>query len=229
MYWPTEALCAIFDMDGTILDSMGLWEEIDIRFLEKRGISYTPDYGEVMKTIGFREGALYSIERFHLSDTPESIIQEWNAMAEDAYQHHLRLKPGAKAYLTALKKKGISIALATVSPPQFYRPALTAGQVIDLFDFLTDASVVGGKKDGPALYLHVTEHLGMLPAHCLVFEDTLHALRGALQGGFLTCAVYDSSSAEQWEQMCQEAHFILTDFAEGPRQIDSVFPHEYST
>ena len=101
--------------------------------------------------------------------------------------------------------------------------------MIDLFDFLTDASVVGGKKDGPALYLHVAEHLGMLPAHCLVFEDTLHALRGALQGGFLTCAVYDSSSAEQWEQMCQEAHFILTDFAEGPRRIDSVFPHEHST
>lgn len=70
MYWPEEALCAIFDMDGTILDSMGLWEEIDIRFLEKRGISYTPDYGEAMKTKGFLEGARYSIERFHLSRYP---------------------------------------------------------------------------------------------------------------------------------------------------------------
>ena len=182
-----------------------------------------------MKTKGFLEGARYSIERFHLSDTPEAIVLEWNAMAEEAYRHHLRLKPGAKAYLTALKKRGIPIALATVSPPQFYRPALTAGQVMELFDILADASIVGGKKDGPALYLHVAKRLGAEPSRCLVFEDTLHAMRGALQGGFLTCAVYDPSSEAQWEQMCREAHFILTDFEKGLQKTGSASPLEHNT
>lgn len=220
MYFPSEARCAIFDMDGTILNSMGLWEEIDILFLKKRGIPYTEDYGEAMKTKGFRDGARYSIERFHLHESPEEIMEEWTEMAKEAYRSRLQLKPGVKAYLEKLKKEGIRIALATVSPPQFYIPALTSGQIIDLFDDLSDASVVGGKKDGPDLYLHVAEKVGVPPRHCLVFEDTLHALRGAAQGNFLTCAVYDASSKAQWSEMCLTADFILTDFQTGPQRAN---------
>ena len=94
---------AIFDMDGTLLDSMGLWEEIDERFLKKRGIPLTPEYTEAMKRMGYNEGAKYTIQQYHLPETPEAIVEEWKEMAREAYAHQLKLKPGANVLDTALE------------------------------------------------------------------------------------------------------------------------------
>lgn len=213
--FPQHLKCAIFDMDGTILDSMGMWQDIDREFLEKRGIPFTPEYGEAMKGRNYQEGALYSIETYHLNETVEDLIIEWDNMAREYYRSRLKLKPGAAQYIKSLKERGIRIALATVSSAEFYTLAMTANGVMDLFDFMTDATVVKRGKGFPDLYEYVAEQLKVLPKECLVFEDTLHSLKGAKAGGFHTCAVYDKASHASWEELKKLSDYALLDFNEG--------------
>ena len=100
---------AIFDLDGTLLDSMRVWEDIDVAFLKKRGLEVPPDYQEAITPLGFLEAARYTIRRFGFPETPEELIQEWHQMAVDAYTYEVELKDGAAEYLRYLKEKGIRL------------------------------------------------------------------------------------------------------------------------
>ena len=111
---------AIFDLDGTLLDSMRVWDDIDVAFLKKRGLEVPPDYQEAITPLGFLEAARYTIRRFGFPETPEELIQEWHQMAVDAYTYEVELKDGAAEYLRYLKEKGIRMAVATSSSPELY-------------------------------------------------------------------------------------------------------------
>ena len=100
---------AIFDLDGTLLDSMWVWDDIDVAFLKKRGLEVPPDYQEAITPLGFLEAARYTIRRFGFPETPEELIQEWHQMAVDAYTYEVELKDGAAEYLRYLKEKGIRL------------------------------------------------------------------------------------------------------------------------
>ena len=125
---------AIFDMDGTILDSMGIWAKIDIDFLNARGLEVPDDYMEKVGPMSYQEMAEYTIQRFHLDEKPESLIQEWDDRAVAAYSGEVRLKDGAMEYLLSLKEKGVKLALATASGPPLFGPALKNNGIYHLFD-----------------------------------------------------------------------------------------------
>ena len=128
---------AIFDMDGTILDSMGIWAKIDIDFLNARGLEVPDDYMEKVGPMSYQEMAEYTIQRFHLDEKPESLIQEWNDRAVAAYSGEVKLKDGAMAYLLSLKEKGVKLALATASGPPLFGPALKNNGIYHLFDAIS--------------------------------------------------------------------------------------------
>ena len=205
---------AIFDLDGTLLDSMGVWGEIDRRFLARRGIPLPPDYTDAVSSLDFPAAARYTIARFALTDTPEMLMREWSGLARDAYAHEIPLKPHAAAYLRTLAARGVKLGVATSSTPDLYIPALRHNGVYDLFDAFTNRDEVARGKGFPDIYCETARRLGLPPSSCAVFEDIALGVKSAKAGGFLSVAVYDRFAALEEAVIRREADIYLESFAE---------------
>lgn len=205
---------AIFDLDGTLLDSMDVWERIDIRFLAKRGLSVPEDYIAAVTPLGFQDAAVYTIDRFHLDETPQEIIKEWSDMAAFAYGNTVTLKPHARAYLSLLKQKGVRLAVATALSAELYVPALQNNGIYDWFDAFTTLSECGGRKREPKIYLTAAKKLGLNPSDCAVFEDILEGIEGAKKGGFVTIGVADFYSLSDKGKIAAIADRYINGFSD---------------
>lgn len=206
---------AIFDLDGTLLDSMGVWQEIDVKFLGKRGFEVPEDYLKTITPMGFARAADYTIARFGLSEKPEELIDEWYQMAKDAYGHEVGLKPHAKEYLEALKAKGVKIAAATSSAKELMEPCMRRNGIWEYFDaFVTTMEVPRG-KDFPDVYLEAARRLGLEPGECAVYEDILKGIRAAkLAGCCFAVAMEEEASAHEAAELRAEADLYISDFKE---------------
>ncbi len=207
----TAAAC-IFDLDGTLVDSMDVWARIDEVFFRKRGLAVPDGYTEAIAALSFRQTAQYTAKRFLLEDTPEQLMAEWNAMAAEEYAVRVPAKPGALAYLARLAAAGIPMAAATSLPPALYAPLLARTGLGGFFTAVCSCEILGVGKDHPDVYLQAAAALRTPPAACAVYEDLLPALRTAKEAGFLTVGVYDEPSRAQWPQLCAAAHFHLVGF-----------------
>ena len=207
---------AIFDLDGTLLDSMHVWEKIDIDFLFKRGIPVPDDYARTIAALSFQEVARYTIDRFSLETTEEEIMREWREMARHAYANEVRLKPHAKEYLTALKARGIKLATATSLHPELSEPALRNNGIYDFFDAHCSADEVGRGKEFPDVFLRAAEKLHVPPNTCIVFEDILPAIKSAKQAGMRVYCIQDAASRCDEAALKKIADGYLRDFSEAP-------------
>ncbi|MGI6011606.1 MAG: HAD family hydrolase [Ruminococcus sp.] len=205
---------AIFDLDGTLLDSMWVWEQIDIDFLEKRGIALPEDYLKKITPMGFEAAARYTIQRFGLLEEPKDLIKEWYGMAEEYYRNRVGLKPHAAQYLEYLKENGVKMAAATSSDPQLFEPALVHNKIREYFSSVVTVRDVSRGKGFPDIYLYAAGRLGENPCRCAVFEDIPEGIRGAGDGGFLTVGVYDSYSGHEKEEMIRLADYYIYDYKE---------------
>jgi len=204
----------IFDLDGTLLDSMDIWQQIDIDFLKKRGIAVPLDYAESISSMTFNEAAIYTINHFGLSDTVEGLKKEWNDMAAYAYGNTVQLKPYAKEYLLKLKERGAKLAVATSLFVELLEPALRNHGIYNLFDAICTSDEAGHGKSRPDVFLLAAKKIDAAPADCLVFEDILEAVKSAKSAGMTVCAVYDKSSDSDWDQIKAIADFTIVDFGE---------------
>lgn len=187
---------AIFDLDGTLLDSLGVWAELDGKFLARRGLIATPDYTRAVQSMNFREAALYTIERYSLPDPPETLEREWKEMIREAYATEILLKPYAGEYLQKLAHEGVKLALATSSAEELFEPALKRNGVFELFSAFSTTGKTRGKRF-PDVYLDAAAKLGALPKQCAVFEDVPAALQTAKDAGFYAVAVEDDYSKHE--------------------------------
>ena len=204
----------LFDLDGTLLDSMGVWEQIDVDFLTRRNIPVPEDYAQAIAPMGFRRAAEYTIARFGFSQSPEEIMEEWHQMAVEQYAHHLSLKPGAKEYLEELKQQSKPLAVVTTSYPELYQPALERGGVLDLFDTIVTVNQVPRGKGFPDIYLEAAKRIQVPPQQCAVFEDITQGIQGAKAADCLAVAVYDSANQGQWDQTKALADLSIRSFEE---------------
>jgi len=205
---------AIFDLDGTLLDSMKMWMEIDIRFLKEHGICATEDYSQTVKTMGYRKAAEYTIERYHLRLSVDQVTARWSEMANEEYATRIRLKDGAEDYIRHLYKSGRKLAIATALTLSSVEFALQNNGVLDLFESITMLHEVSRGKGFPDIYLLAAERLSLKPNECVVYEDILEGISGAKAGGFLVCGVYDDSSMHDWPQIQSVADHAITSWHE---------------
>lgn len=202
----------IFDLDGTLLDSMNLWTQADVSFLSKRGFEVTPDYTDYVKSVSIEDAAQYTKDRFNLPDSIQDIIDEWNAFVGRGYRETVPLKPGAKEYLLSAHKAGFKIGCATALTRPNTNAVLKRCGVYDLFDTILTLDDIKGCPDKrhPDIYLKTSAAIGTLPSRTLVFEDVPLAAKGATTGGFDVCAIFDIvgvGSISNWEQMAKECRF----------------------
>lgn len=207
---------AIFDLDGTLLNSMDVWETIDIDFLSKRGLPVPENYVTEICARSFEEAAQYTIELFGLNETVPAIIDEWNLMAAQEYANNVCLMPYTREYLLRLKSLHVKLAVATGLPEQLYKPCLIHNGVFALFDTLCSTDHVERGKEYPDVFLQVSRALKVLPKKCIVFEDVLPAVKSAKQAGMMVYGVYDKYSAHHASEIKDIADGYLYDFSNAP-------------
>lgn len=205
---------AIFDLDGTLVDSMYVWQKVDVEFLSRRGFDVPSDYSKMIKTMHFETAARYTIKRFNLQETVEEIIAEWLNMAVNEYRYNVKLKPKAKDLLQKLHTTGTKIALATSSNPMLTEPVLENNGVLNLFSAVCYTSQVGRDKSNPDVYLLAAKSIGVPPTECIVFEDIINGIRGAKKANMKTVAVYDKESENEIELLKLEADLYIKSFEE---------------
>lgn len=211
-----EFEAAIFDLDGTLLNSMDVWEQIDISFLQKRGLPVPADYVTEICARSFEEAAQYTIDLFGLSETVTDIIKEWNDMAAYEYAHNVKLLPYALDYLLRLKSHGIKLAVATGLPEELFLPCLENNSVLGLFDTLCSTDEVMRGKEFPDVFELAAKRLQTAPERCIVFDDVLPAVKSAKQANMIVCGVYDKYSAGHRAEIERLADYYILDFKTAP-------------
>jgi len=195
-----------FDLDGTLLDSNGLWVQVDNDFLGRRGLAATPEYSHTVGHSIFPVAARFTREYYGLPDTPEDIMAEWTAMAREAYAHTLPLKEGARELLDHLRAQGTPMALLTASLPDLCRAALAHHGLEGYFQGLFFAQEVGLEKRDRRVYPLAAARFGVPVRDCVLIEDGPGNCRAAQEAGFTVVGVYDDFYAAHWEEVTANSH-----------------------
>ena len=207
--------CAIFDLDGTLINSTGVWNKVDEDFFNRRNVIMPPEFPQVIKTHTLMSGAVYIKDRLSLPESPEDIVKEWHDAAVFAYHNEVGIKPYVKELLELLKQEyGYKIGLATSNTHELYDQCLINNGIYDYFDSFTQSDEVERLKGFPDIYEKSAERMGVPKEECIVFEDVYQAVKGARMGNFFTVAVEDSASADDREEIIKIADVYIKSFRE---------------
>ncbi|MCI6043999.1 HAD family phosphatase [bacterium] len=202
----------LFDLDGTLVDSMWMWKDIDIEYLGKRGFDLPGELQKDIEGMSLTETATYFKNRFELPESLEEIKKEWMDMARDKYCHQVPLKPGAKEFLLYLKEHQIRTGIASSNGIELVHAVLQAQGVDQYLDSVHTCCDVKRGKPNPDIYLLVAEELDVKPEECLVFEDIPMGILAGKRAGMRTCAVEDVFSRDQMNEKRQLADYYIQDY-----------------
>ena len=202
----------IFDLDGTMVDSMWMWRGIDNEFMNAHGLEMTDDLETAIEGMSFRETAEYFVRTYPLQETVEELMDIWVQMAIDKYQNEVPVKPGLILFLQEMKKRGIRMGIATSNARILLDAVADAHGFYDYMDGMLTANEVKRGKPAPDVFLAVAEKIGIAPADCLVFEDIPQGIRAGLAAGMKVCAVFDEYSKAQEAEKRTLAHYYIDSY-----------------
>ena len=204
----------IFDLDGSMVDSMWVWKSIDIEYLRKFCITLPEDLQASIGGRSFTETARYFKERFGLPDDLETIKADWNRMAWDKYTHEVPLKKGVRELLQYCSGQGIKMGIATSNSRELVENIVSVHHLERFFTCIITGCDVEKGKPAPDIYLAAAQALKVSPENCLVFEDIVHGIQAGKAAGMSVCAVYDRHSEYQEAEKRMLADYYTREFTE---------------
>lgn len=202
----------IFDLDGSLVDSMWMWREIDIEYLGRFGIPLPENLQTEIEGMSFSETAVFFKERFQIPDSLEKMKADWNQMAWDKYTYEVPLKPGIEEFLEGCRVNHIKLGIATSNSRELVDNIAKVHHLENYFSCIMTACEVAHGKPAPDIYLAVAQKLDVLPEKCLVFEDIIPGIMAGKNAGMKVCAVEDEYSIHDRQAKLELADYYIEDF-----------------
>ena len=203
---------AIFDVDGTLLDSMYIWTNTAEMFLKRRGITPDENLTEDFITMSLEEGATFFKNAYNPPETVEEIMMDINKMVEDFYFKDVITKPFVKEFLEKLKNAGIKMCIATATDKYLIEKALERNGIAHYFSEIFTCTIVGAGKTPATIYEEALKHLGTSKDDTLIFEDAHYAIKTAKNAGFKIAAIEDICEAKKKDEIMNMSDFYITDY-----------------
>lgn len=203
----------IFDCDGTLLDSMGAWQNIDFELARRAGVQLTKEHTDRLVTMTIPEAGVFFHERFGLGTCGEDVVDMVGDIMLEFYRERAELRPGVLEFVQALHERGVRMSVASASPPKCLHAGLDRCGLLPYFDAVVSAEEVGASKREPLVYHRACEAMGTERANTWVFEDSAYAVRTAIAGGYRTVGVYDCDFSGTYEQLQELADRTILTFA----------------
>ena len=210
----TDYKGAIFDVDGTMLDSMPIWENIAANYLITRGITPRPTLNEELVALGGHEISAYFQTEYGLRETSETIQRGMYELLEEFYFFKASLKKGVAAALNALHENGVKICVATATERWLVEPALKRCGIFQHFEHIFTCGEEETSKSSPEIYIRAATFLGTPIPDTLVVEDALYAIKSAKRAGFPVAAVYDPSARDKLDEIKTVSDYYYTSMDE---------------
>ena len=201
----------IFDLDGTLIDSMGIWREIDIEYLGQHGFELPEDLQRSIEGKCMHDVAIYMKDRFSLPEDLETIEATWNEMAEYKYSHEIKMKEGVGRLIQYAKDHGIRMGIATSNSRRLTEAFLKSNGLTETFDYVLTGCETFKSKPDPEVYFAAASGLNTDPSKCLVFEDITRGILAGKNAGMRVCGVEDEHS--RWsrdEKIALSDYYIET-------------------
>ncbi len=209
-----NAKACIFDLDGTLLDSMQMWQDIDREYLARFNIEFTPDISEDIKTMTFNESAMYFKKRFDLPMSVNQIQADWNSMVEHQYAKYIPLKAGVKEYLSHINKMGMKMCIATSCNLRHANMALERLGIASYFSFVVTCGELHTTKEESVIFTYCAKRMQLAYEEIVVFEDLYTPLKKCKEKGFLTVGVFDKMNEKQQAMIQSICTCYIYDFHE---------------
>ena len=209
-----EIEAVIFDLDGSLVDSMWMWRDIDIEYLARFKIPLPEDLQSNIEGMSLNETAVYFKEHFGICDSVEQMKADWNDMARNKYRYEVSFKPNAKEFLEICMEKGIKLGIATSNSRELVNAISEALDFQKYFSCIITGCDVERGKPFPDIYLKAASGLAVAPEKCLVFEDIVPGIRAGKSAGMTVCAVEDAYSVRERSAKEAESDFYIEDYAE---------------
>ena len=204
----------IFDLDGTLMDSMGVWNEVDREYLGSRGIEVPKNLSLEIGGCSMYQTALYFQKRFGIQDYPETMMDEWNRLAYELYGTKVRPKKGAREFIASCHSRDIPCAIASSNSRELIEHTLKSRQMENDFQVILSGNEVRIGKPDPFIYRECARRLQVEPSDCLAFEDLPDGIVAAKKAGMTCIAVRDEASVDVQDEKETLSDGMITDFTE---------------
>ena len=204
----------IFDLDGTLLDSLGIWSEIDSRFFQMHGLPVPEDYNQRIAHKNFRDIAIFTKEEYGFKESIDEIMKIWDDWSKEEYQKKIQTKPGARELVKELYRQGYPLAVVTSNRGELFEPCLVRNGIYGCFSVILNTNDLKTTKAEPFIFLEASRLMNVEPSKTLVFDDVSAALKTAKEAGYTTVGIYDKVNLPDLDNIMKYSDYFLGSFLE---------------